>query len=88
VNMTGHPEAVLARELALCYAAIALVTDRDAGVSSGESVNQVAVFAEFARNIDRLRDLLKGVIESLPDGRHGCQCRDGLDGMTPPFELP
>jgi 5'-methylthioadenosine phosphorylase len=30
VNMTGHPEAVLARELALCYTAIALVTDLDA----------------------------------------------------------
>jgi 5'-methylthioadenosine phosphorylase len=27
VNMTGHPEAVLARELALCYTALALVTD-------------------------------------------------------------
>ena len=33
VNMTGHPEAVLARELGLCYATIALVTDLDAGVS-------------------------------------------------------
>jgi len=32
INMTGHPEAVLARELALCYSAIALVTDLDAGV--------------------------------------------------------
>ena len=31
VNMTGHPEAVLARELRQCYAAIALVTDMDAG---------------------------------------------------------
>jgi hypothetical protein len=31
VNMTGHPEAVLARELAMCYPAVALVTDRDAG---------------------------------------------------------
>ena len=32
VGMTGHPEAVLARELALCYAPLALVTDLDAGV--------------------------------------------------------
>ena len=28
--MTGHPEAVLARELALCYTPLALVTDLDA----------------------------------------------------------
>ena len=27
INMTGHPEAVLARELALCYTEIAMVTE-------------------------------------------------------------
>src|SRR5207249_406362 len=32
VGMTGHPEAALARELALCYTPLALVTDTDAGV--------------------------------------------------------
>lgn len=36
VNMTGYPEAVLARELEICYAAIALVTDLDAGVEHGQ----------------------------------------------------
>ncbi len=88
VNMTGHPEAVLARELALCYAAIALVTDRDAGVQTGDSVNQAEVFAEFGRNIDRLRDLLEGVIEGLPGERGGCDCANALDGIELPFELP
>jgi 5'-methylthioadenosine phosphorylase len=38
VNMTGHPEAVLARELALCYTTIALVTDLDAGVEGDHGV--------------------------------------------------
>jgi 5'-methylthioadenosine phosphorylase len=33
--MTGHPEAVLARELGLCYTAVALVTDLDAGLAWG-----------------------------------------------------
>ena len=47
VGMTGHPEAVLARELALCYATLALVTDADAGVAEGEGVTQEEVFAEF-----------------------------------------
>jgi 5'-methylthioadenosine phosphorylase len=36
--MTGYPEAVLARELALCYTCIALVTDLDAGIDIGEGV--------------------------------------------------
>ena len=36
INMTGMPEASLARELRMCYASIALVTDMDAGAESGE----------------------------------------------------
>ena len=35
--MTGQPEAVLARELALCYTSIAVVTDLDAGVEAGRA---------------------------------------------------
>ena len=49
VNMTGHPEAVLAREMRMCYSAVALVTDMDAGVEAGEGVGQAEVFAMFAR---------------------------------------
>src|ERR1700741_2197542 len=74
VGMTGHPEAVLARELALCYAAIALVTDRDAGVDDEEPVSQAEVFATFATNIGRIRSLLVDVIEQLPEQREGCAC--------------
>ena len=58
VNMTGHPEAVLARELRMCYSAIALVTDMDAGVEAGEGVGQAEVFAMFAANIERLKAIL------------------------------
>jgi 5'-methylthioadenosine phosphorylase len=88
VNMTGHPEAVLARELTLCYAAVALVTDRDAGVNSEDAVNQAEVFAQFARNIDKLRDRLAGVVEGLTVTRDRCSCARALDGIALPFELP
>jgi 5'-methylthioadenosine phosphorylase len=88
VNMTGHPEAVLARELAMCYAAVALVTDRDAGVSDGDAVDQAAVFAEFGRNVNRLRAYLIGVVAALPAGRERCDCARALDGITVPIELP
>ena len=40
INMTGAPEAALARELRMCCAALALVTDMDAGVESGSGVGQ------------------------------------------------
>ena len=32
INMTQYPEAALARELGLCYATVALITDYDVGV--------------------------------------------------------
>lgn len=87
VNMTGHPEAVLARELALCYTAIALVTDLDAGVEGGASVTQEEVFRVFGENTERLRGLLFSVIEQLPAARD-CPCPKALDGIDLPFELP
>src|SRR5690242_17591926 len=73
VNMTGHPEAVLARELGLCYTAIALVTDLDAGVEGEHGVTQDEVFAVFAQNIERMRGLLLRTVERLPATRD-CDC--------------
>jgi 5'-methylthioadenosine phosphorylase len=87
VNMTGHPEAVLARELALCYAAVALVTDLDAGLDEGGAVDQAEVFRVFGQNTERLRGLLRQVVASLPVARE-CACPHALDGMELPFELP
>lgn len=87
INMTGHPEAVLARELAMCYAPIAVVTDRDAGIEGGESVTQEEVFAVFKENIERLRELLADVVADLPEDA-GCECRDSLAGLDVAFELP
>jgi 5'-methylthioadenosine phosphorylase len=87
VGMTGHPEAVLARELALCYTTLALVTDTDAGVTEGEGVTQEEVFAEFGRNVARVRDLVFAAIAALPQQRE-CPCPHALDGITLPFDLP
>jgi 5'-methylthioadenosine phosphorylase len=87
VNMTGHPEAVLARELGLCYTAIALVTDLDAGVAEGEGVSQAEVFALFAAHVERLREVLRSVIPALPSERV-CPCATSLEGLPLPFTLP
>ena len=88
VGMTGHPEAVLARELALCYAPLALVTDTDAGVEEGEGVTQAEVFEVFAANVKRLRNLVANVIAALPAEREDDLCAHALDDLTLPFELP
>src|SRR5437762_3993997 len=58
VGMTGHPEAVLARELALCYAPLALVTELDAGLDQGGAGTQAEGFEVSAGNIQRLPHLL------------------------------
>ena len=87
VNMTGHPEAVLARELALCYTAIALVTDLDAGVEGARGVSQSEVFRVFAANTERLRDLLLDVVTALPLERP-CPCGSALDGIEHDLTLP
>jgi 5'-methylthioadenosine phosphorylase len=87
IGMTGHPEAVLARELALCYTPLCLVTDTDAGVGEGEGVTQDEVLTVFAANVTRLRTLLLSVIENLPPDR-ACACPAALDGLKLPFELP
>ncbi|WP_433891344.1 S-methyl-5'-thioadenosine phosphorylase [Streptomyces sp. CA-111067] len=89
VNMTGLPEAALARELALCYTSIALVTDVDAGVDAESAVSQEDVFEIFGRNIDRLRTLLAAVVPALPaEAERDCVCARAHDGLQLPFPLP
>ncbi|MEW2289140.1 S-methyl-5'-thioadenosine phosphorylase [Streptomyces sp. NPDC047841] len=87
VNMTGMPEAALARELAVCYTSVALVTDLDAGVDAAESVAQEDVYEVFARNMEMLRGLVLDTIDLLPAERD-CRCSRALDGMEPPLGLP
>jgi 5'-methylthioadenosine phosphorylase len=86
VNMTGHPEAVLARELALCYTAVALVTDLDVGVD-GPPVTQEEVFRVFGENTDRLRGVLLDTLAALPL-RRSCPCAAALHGIKLPIALP
>ena len=81
VNMTGQPEAVLARELALCYTAVALVTDLDAGVDAGGRVTAGEVFRVFAANVGRgCATLLAASWPQLPAERD-CPCGSALDGL-------
>jgi 5'-methylthioadenosine phosphorylase len=87
INMTGAPEAALARELRTCYAALALVTDMDAGAESGSGVGQEEVFALFRDNLERLTGLLTTAIGALPDP-DGCTCSTWADGIQLTYTLP
>jgi 5'-methylthioadenosine phosphorylase len=87
VNMTGYPEAVLARELEICYAAIALVTDLDAGVAHGEGVKTVDVMVEFDKNIEPFKQRVRDAIGRIAVERDCTHCLSHT-GVTLPFELP
>lgn len=87
VGMTGHPEAVLARELALCYTPLALVTDLDAGVASGPGVSAAEVLAEVARQATRLAELVADVAATLSSQRD-CPCPHAIEAFTLPVQLP
>ncbi len=87
VGMTGMPEAAIARELALCFTSIALVTDLDAGVEGEAGVTHAEVLEVFGRNVERVKSLVADVVPRLPRD-DDCACRRALDGLTLPFDLP
>src|SRR5450631_951444 len=92
VGMTGMPEAAIARELAMCFTTIALVTDHDAGVDSKDAVTHEEVLKVFASSLEGLKALLRSAIGAMPapddDVSASCLCRRSLDGLKLPFALP
>jgi 5'-methylthioadenosine phosphorylase len=88
IGMTALPEAKLAREAEMCYAAVALVTDFDCWHDTHADVSVADVLAVMAANVGRARALLR---EAAPElARHPSPCPQGcdraLDGaiITPP----
>jgi len=92
VGMTTMPEAALARELAMCFTTIAMVTDHDAGIEGGEAVSHEEVLRVFATNVEHLGGILRDAIGQMPahepDETATCPCRRSLDGIELPFPLP
>jgi 5'-methylthioadenosine phosphorylase len=81
INMTQYPEAVLARELELCYVNISLITDYDVWVEGIPPVTNDEVIRVFNENNARLRDLLFAILPEIPDARD-CPCATALRGAT------
>ena len=64
VNMTGYPESVLAAELGIRYAGLALVTDYDAGVDGHAPVTMDEVFAVMRANVERVRGVIVDAVSA------------------------
>lgn len=78
VGMTGVPEVVLAREAGICYAAVALVTNLGAGLTSA-CLRHEDVVARMQEGAGSLRRLLNRVVALLPSVRpqDACPCARG-----------
>lgn len=74
VGMTGVPEVTLARELGLCYAAVALVTNLGAGLSTTPLAHD-EVIRQMQENADRLQSLLWESVARLPLVRPSTCCQ-------------
>jgi len=76
VGMTGAPEAVLARELEMCYATLCFVSNMAAGMQKGLTVSEVAEVAK--KRMPVIRQILRETIKNLPEDR-SCHCVHALE---------
>lgn len=78
VGMTGVPEVNLAKELSLCYSALAIVTNQACGMATqkltAEEVTEVVGKAQ-----DSILEILADTIENIPETRN-CKCMFAKEG--------
>jgi len=72
VGMTNVPEVILARELGMCYASIAIITNYAAGISR-ENLTHQEVIETMKNNILKVRDTIFRTIENI-DNQQSCGC--------------
>ncbi len=76
IGMTIMPEASLAREVELCYAAVAVVANYAAGISKSP-LTVKEVIETMKNSIDKVSFLIKETIKKLPKERN-CLCQHAL----------
>lgn len=79
INMTQYPECYLARELGICYANIALITDYDAGLEGRDDIPPVtheAVLKVFEENNEKIKRMILEIIKRMEVRQDKCTCRN------------
>jgi 5'-methylthioadenosine phosphorylase len=76
IGMTGVPEAVLARELQICYVSICYVSNMAAGLQ--EKISQTQASQIFKVVSQRLEQALIEAVKALPLARKACSCQSVL----------
>ncbi len=79
IGMTNMPEAKLARELEMCYATLALVTDYDCWKEDRPPVSAEEIIETLNTVLERSKDVVRRFVSVLPEER-SCFCKDALRG--------
>ncbi len=89
VSMTMLPEAKLAREAGICYAALACVTDYDVWRESYADVTAHMILDNLLTTVESARRVVAFAIGQLPSER-SCACAHALDDalVTQPDLVP
>lgn len=88
IGMTGMPEAKLAREAELCYAAVAMITDYDCWHPQHDAVDVATVIKTLTANAANARSMIGRLPTLLGPARapcpHGCDRALDFALMTAP----
>jgi 5'-methylthioadenosine phosphorylase len=83
IGMTQVPEAVLARELEMCFVNISVVTDYDVGVAGGvPAVTHAAVVERFGESLATLKQAVRTLIPQAAATPRVCECATALSSAT------
>jgi len=77
VGMTLVPEAVLAREKAICYASLCVVCNMGAGMQQGLPAKEIKAIIESKKSV--IRPLLESLIQDRSSPRT-CSCKNLVEG--------
>ncbi len=78
IGMTAVPEAKLAREAEICYAAVAMVTDYDVWHPSHDSVTVEMVVQNLLKNAEMGKRIVRYAASEIPAQREQCPCPNAL----------
>jgi 5'-methylthioadenosine phosphorylase len=81
VGMTGYPEVVLAREAALCYASLCIITNPAAGMAGGSDLAISEIADMMNKCLETVREIIYHAAQNIPDQR-SCGCKDALSGAA------
>lgn len=88
IGMTALPEAKLAREAEMCYAAVACVTDYDCWHETEADVTAEMILANLLKNVDIAKQVVRRLVRALP--ARDCPCPNALASaiVTPAALVP